>query len=327
MRVLVVGLGSIGRRHLANIRALEPDAQIFVLRHSRKGDQVPSDADRVIYSLDDALQFAPDLAFICGPTAKHAEIGVPLVRAGAHLFVEKPLASDSTGASVLVEAANVAGKAIVVGYNLRFLRSLRALRASLEGNEIGRPMTVRAEVGQYLPDWRPGVDYRQTNSARTDLGGGIEFELSHEIDYVCWLLGGRVRSVTAVLARTSDLEIDVDDTAELILKFQSGAIASIHMDMTQRVPVRTCRIAGTEGTLIWDAIAGEVRRYRPCDGWVRIHESDGDRNDMYIDEVAHVFAVSRGEVAPIVDGRAALSTVQIAEAARRSSDEARQVEL
>lgn len=326
MRVVLVGLGSIGKRHLGNIRSLEPDANIVVLRHSKNGEPVPEGANRVVYALHDAVADTPDVAFICGPTATHVEAGVALANAGAHLFIEKPIASDVAGARVLAEAAMRAGRTIVVGYNLRFLPSLRALRAELLSESIGRVMTLRAEVGQYLPDWRPGTDYRKTNSARTEFGGGVELELSHEIDYVRWLLG-EVKSVDAMLARTSDLEIEVDDTAELLLRFASGAIASVHMDMAQRSTTRTCRIAGTAGTLTWDGIAGEVRRFLPNEGWTTIHAGDADRNSMYVDEARHVLACARGLERPLIDARDGVAVVEIAQAARCSANEGRRIHL
>lgn len=326
MRVVLVGLGSIGKRHLGNIRAVEPDAEILVLRHSKNGDPVPEGADRVVYAIDDALAYKPDVAFVCGPTAMHVDVGAAFALGGAHLFVEKPLADDVAGARSLVDAAKSANRAVVVGYNLRFLPSLRALRAQLMSGSIGRPMALRAEVGQYLPDWRPGTDYRKTNSARAEFGGGVELELSHEIDYVRWLLG-EVKSVDATLARLSDLEIEVDDTAELLLRFESGAVASVHMDMAQRSTTRTCRIAGTLGTLTWDGIAGEVRRYLPQSGWETVHAGDADRNAMYVDEVRHVFACARGLEPPLIDALDGLRVVEVAQAARRSSQDGRRIDL
>jgi predicted dehydrogenase len=326
MRVALVGLGSIGRRHLANLRALAPQAEIVVVRHARNDEGVPEGADRVVFSLEEALASKPDLALICGPTTTHVEAGLACLRSGAHLFVEKPLAIDVAGASALVAAASSAKRALLVGYNLRFLPSLRRLREELLGGSIGRPMTLRAEVGQYLPDWRPGRDYRETNSARADFGGSVEFELSHEIDYVRWLLG-EAASVDATLARTSDLEIDVDDTAELLLRFRNGAIASVHMDMAQHSATRTCRVAGVNGTLTWDGISGEVRRYVPNEGWTVLHGGDGDRNDMYVAEMSHVLACVRGEAEPQVDGIDGLRTVEIVHAARRASDEGRRIEV
>lgn len=326
MRVALVGLGSIGRRHLANLRALEPDAEIVVVRHARTHEGVPEGADGVVFSLDEALASQTDLALICGPTAAHAQAGLACLRAGAHLFVEKPLAGDSAGARALMDAAEAAQRSLVVGYNLRFLPSLRRLRDALADGSIGRVMSLRAEVGQYLPEWRPDRDYRETNSARAALGGSVVFELSHEIDYVRWLTG-EVTSVDAVLARTSDLEIDVDDTAELLLRFEGGAIASVHMDMAQRSTTRTCRIAGVDGTLEWDGIAGQVRLYSPGEGWTSIYTGDGERNAMYLDEMTHVLACARGEASPLASGLDGLRAVEIAEAARVSSRDGRRIDL
>jgi len=326
MRALVVGLGSIGRRHLGNIRTVEPDAEITVVRHARSDAPPPEGADRVVYTIEDAIALGPDVAFVCGPTSKHVQQAVALADAGAHLFVEKPLAADVAGAEAIVDAAARSGVSLIVGYNLRFLPSLQVLKRELESGSIGRPTSARAEVGQYLPDWRPGVDYRESNSARAELGGGIELELSHEIDYVGWLLGDAA-SVTAVLSKTSDLEIEGDDTAEIVSSMRSGALASIHLDMTQRATTRTCRIAGTAGTLLWDGIAGRVTRYLPDGGWTTLHDGDGDRNQMYVREAEHVFACARGTAAPVVGGGDGLRTVRIAAAARASSDEGRRINL
>ena len=326
MRVVLVGLGSIGRRHLVNIRALEPNAEIVVARHAKNVDGVPDGADRLVYSLDEAVAFEPDVAFICGPTAMHADAGVALAGAGAHLFIEKPLAGDVFGARAILESCASAKRHLIVGYNLRFLPSLSALRDGVVSGAIGRVMHLRAEVGQYLPEWRPGIDYRLTNSARAEFGGGVELELSHEIDYVRWLLG-EIKTVQAVLTRASDLEIEVDDTAEMILQCESGAIASVHLDMAQRSTTRTCKVAGTEGTLTWDGVAGEVRRYLPSEGWTTLHSSIADRNAMYLEEVRHVLACVREEERPIVDGFDGLRIVEIAQAARISSNEGRSVTL
>lgn len=318
MRIALVGLGSIGRRHLANLRLLVPDADITVVRHRRTTEGPPEGADRVVFSRDEALARKPELAVVCGPTSTHAEDAAAFAACGAHLFIEKPIAADTAGAQRVVSAVAASGVTCVVGYNFRFLPSLRALRAAAAGGSIGRVMSVRAEVGQYLPEWRPAADYRTTNSARAALGGDVTLELSHEIDYVRWLCG-EVADVGAVLARTSDLEIDVDDTAELLLRFRSGAVGSVHLDMTQRAPVRTCRIAGTDGTLTWDGLAGVVRRFVPGTGWDVLHDGDPERNQMYIDEAAHVLACVRGEEEPLIDAADGARTVAVAAAARRAA--------
>lgn len=326
MRAVLIGLGSIGLRHLGNMRLAEPDAEIIVVRHARSADAVPPGADRVVYSIEEAVAARPDVAFICGPTSLHAEYCLAMLEARAHVFVEKPIAPDAPSAERVILAAEAADRALIVGYNLRFLPSLRALKKALDAGAIGRPLSARVEVGQYLPDWRPGTDYRKSNTAVAILGGGIELELSHELDYIGWLLG-EPASVNAVFARCSDLEVEGDDTAEMILHMRSGALVNVHMDLIQRAPTRTCRIIGTDGTLVWDGINGTVMQYLPGDGWSTVFDGDGERNDMYTREIQHVFACARRETSPLVSGREALQTVRVANAARASSNTGRKVIL
>jgi predicted dehydrogenase len=326
MRILVTGYGSIGRRHLANIRKLEPSASIAVLRRNRIDRTLPSGADHVYFSFDDAIAFGPHAAFLCGPAIDHASLGVALARAGAHLFVEKPLSDESAGAESLVTTCAQERRVLAVGYNLRFAPALQAMRAALEADFIGRPMSLRAEVGQHLADWRVGVDYRTSPSARAELGGGVALELSHEFDYIRWLCG-EVLEVRAFMGRLGDLDIDVEDTIEAILLLENGILGSVHLDMVQRSPTRTCRIVGTAGTLLWDGIAGTLARFRPGDGWTMAYQDSIDRDATYYAEAASFLAATRGESEPVVSGIDGLRALEIALAVKRSSLEGRAVHL
>ena len=324
MRIVLCGLGSIGRRHLRNVRELLPAADISVLRHARTNEPAPPEADRVIYSLDDACALQPAAALICGPTTAHAEAAVALAGAGAHLFVEKPIAETVAAAQRILDAAR--DRIVFVAYNLRFSKAVQRFAAEISSGAIGPIGYLRAEVGQYLPDWRPGSDYRTSNTARNALGGGLLLELSHEIDYCNWI-AGPFESVSATLARTSALEIDVDDTAELTLRSRGGALVSIHLDMTQRAVTRLCKAVGAEGTLVLDAVAGSVACYRSGIGWQDVLVDARGRNDMYVDELRHFFECIEGRAVPLIDGQAATAVVAIAEAAQRSNSEGRTITL
>jgi predicted dehydrogenase len=327
MRIVLVGLGIIGRRHLANLRTLEPHARITVLRHTAGNSTVPAGADSVVFNLEDALAERPDLAFICVPTALHVAAGLAFVQSGAHLFIEKPLSLDTVAAQTLLEESRYAARIVAVGYNLRFSRSLRAMYDAVREGRIGRVMSGRAEVGQYLPDWRPEADYRTTSSAQAKLGGGVIFELSHEIDYLRWLVG-EVGAVQAMAGKLSDLELDTDDTADILLSFRNGALGNIHLDMTQRSAVRQCRLVGTDGTLTWDGISGETRLFRANEGWsVLVRAGSEERNAMYLSQTANVLACVRGDETPVVDGRTGVRVVEIARAAARAAREGRRVSL
>ena len=331
MRALIVGLGSIGRRHLANLKRIEPEAQITVWRqHSKAEDraEVAPEAKGVVYSLEDALATRPELAVIASPAVLHIQTAIELAQNGVHLMIEKPLSDRFEGVDDLLALCRQRNLILLVAYHLRFSKSLRVVRESLLKGDIGRVMSIRAEVGQYLPDWRPASDYRSGVSARRDLGGGVVLELSHELDYVRWL-AGEVKEVLAATERVSDLQIDVEDMAEIILRFENGALGSVHMDMIQRAQTRSCRIIGTDGTLTWDGLSNEVRMFSAqSDSWSVLHSADSaPPNDMYVAELGHfVNCVRRRDVSNDsgADGRRVL---EIALAAMESSRTRRFVEL
>jgi predicted dehydrogenase len=326
MRVLIAGLGSIGRRHLANLRSLEPGAEILVWRQHSHDAAVPTGADRVVFRIEDAIAWAPDAALLTGPSTTHIPAALPLAQAGVPLFIEKPISAALDGVDELIAVCQRRSLPLMVGYNLRFHEPLKILRDAVAGGAIGRILSVRAEVGQYLPDWRRGADYRQSVTARGDLGGGVVLELSHELDYARWI-AGEVTSVSAFTGKLSDLEIDVEDTAEIILWFACGAIGSIHLDMVQRSPVRICRVIGTGGAIVWDGISGEVRI--DCAGESKIVHPSGasDRNRMYREELVAFLQVVREGGAPVISGDDGRRTLQIALAAKLSARERRVIEV
>ena len=331
MRVLVAGLGGIGRRHLANLRLIESAAHITIWhQHSKPEDaaETSSLADCVVYSLEDALDTKPDVALITNPASLHIETGLAFAQRGAHLFIEKPLSNTLDGVDELLDLCCQRALVLMVGYNFRFYRPLQVMRQALQEGRIGCKIALRAEAGQYLLEWRPGSDYRQSVSARRDLGGGAVLELSHELHYVRWLVG-EVKTVSAQVGHLSDLEIDVEDTAEIILQFRNGAIGSVHLDMVDRATTRTCRIIGTEGTLTWDGMSHRVQLFSAAtDTWSDLHPAKAiDRNEVYVEELRHFLDCVRGNEVPIVSGDDGRRVLEIALAAKQSSRAQRVVEV
>ena len=331
MRALIVGLGNVGRRHLANLRRLEPKAHVTAWRRqSGAGGRDTGDAgaDEVVYSIEDALRSKPDCAVIANPSSQHVATASALAREGIPLLIEKPLSDGLPGIDELLAACESRGIALMVGYNFRHYRPLQSAKRALDEGRIGRLMSLRVEVGQYLPDWAPGLDYRKSSSASRALGGGALLELSHELDTSRWLLG-EVTQVSAQLARLSDLDIDVEDTAEITLVFQSGAIGSVHLDMTRRPMARSCRVIGTEGTLTWDWQDHRTRLYSPKEGrWEDVAPAaQQERNEMYLSEMGHFLACVRGERKPFADGRDAKRVLEIVLAAKRSAAEQRTIRI
>jgi predicted dehydrogenase len=282
----------------------------------------------VVYSLDEALDPLPDFAVIANPASLHVETAWQFAEQGVDLLIEKPLAASMDGVDDLLSLCWERGLIGMVAYVFRFYYPLRLAKAAISGGQIGRVLSFNAEVGQYLPDWRPGRDYREAVSARRDLGGGAVLELSHEIDLARWLVG-EVETVSASMGKLSDLEIDVEDTAEITLEFENGAIGRVHVDMVQRAPVRGMRIVGTNGTLTWDWHSHRVRVYtEEAEIWRDLHPAaELDRNGMYIAEMEHFLDCVAKRTSPAVgveDGRRVL---EIALAAKRSAAEQRVITL
>lgn len=322
--MLVVGLGSIGRRHARIARELFPEAEVVALRRT---DSVPVEDPNIacfVSSMSQALEMKPEAAVIATPAPLHLDAATQLANAGVHLLIEKPIASDATGVAELVALCNQRNLALVTGYNLRFLPSLIKFRGMLAEKRVGRVLSVRAEVGQHLPSWRPGSDYRSGVSARAALGGGALLELSHEIDYLRWLFG-EVSWVSAILARQSALEIDVEDTAHLVLGFEGAGdsapvVASVTMDFVRHDATRSCVAICESGSLRWNAMLGTIEVFEEgAGGWTVCHSEPEVMDDSYRGEWLDFAASISTGGSPLVSGRDGLAVLDIVDAARRSS--------
>lgn len=323
-RVLIVGLGSIGRRHAQIARALLPSAQIAALRHRTSPDDTPAGVDCCLVGLDAALDFAPQAAVICSPPSRHLETAMALANASTHLLLEKPIAHATAGVGELIETCHRQGLTLMTGYNLRYSRSLGRFRSLLLAGEIGHVLSVRSEVGQYLPSWRPGTDYRAGVTAQASMGGGVLLELSHEIDYLRWIFG-EVAWVNAVLLRQSRLEVDVEDTAHLTMGFRPPAdrpalTVTLNMDFVRHDVTRTCTAIGEDGTLRWNGTTGSVESFGPAAGsWSVVFEDSNGRDGTYVAEWQDFLAsIATGRL-PAVSGRDGLAALEVIEAARKSS--------
>lgn len=322
-RYLVVSLGSIGHRHIGNLRLLSPDAQIGVLRtHTRLGaatESLPEGVDVQFFELDDALTFAPDAVVVASPASTHAHYAMAFIARGIPVLIEKPLADTTRGLRELVAEAAEHQVRAAVAYNLRYKPSLQYVRQQVLTGCIGEVLSVRAEVGQYLPDWRPGTRYQDNVSAQAALGGGVLLELSHELDYLYWMFG-LPHHVTARGGQLSALELDVEDLVELCLEYEHPRrLVSVHLDFMQRVPHRSCRLIGALGTLIWDAIKDVVEVYRVETGqWERTEFPALDRNQPYLDETRDFLFPTDVTTGQLPNLSAAYDVLAIVEAAKDS---------
>lgn len=322
-RILIVGFGSIGKRHFKIAHELFPYADIRILGHKELRHNQSGTGD-LFASLEQALDFLPQLAVIANPATYHPTTAKALLQIGCHILIEKPLA-DSWEASIPLTKLAISKKlTLLLGYNLRYTPCLRQFRQYYLDGLIGKALSVRCEVGQFLPSWRPDKDYRTSVSAQQKLGGGVLLELSHELDYLCWIFGDALW-VSASLSKQSDLEIDVEDTAYLILGFSERdrtILVSLNLDFIRHDTTRYCTIIGDKGSLRWDALRGTVEHYPAgAESWTQVFSSNSDQNQSYLAEWKHMIACINGEEQPLITLNDGLQVMKIIEVARRSSEE------
>jgi predicted dehydrogenase len=330
-RILIVGLGSIGKRHLRLARELLPDSKIAVLRHKVELT-IPEGADYIFSTMAEAVDFLPQLAVISNPANFHLSAAIPLVETGVHLLIEKPLSSSIKGTAELLDACQKTNTILAIGYNLRFLLSLQKFKSLLDDKTIGDVWSVRSEIGQFLPSWRPNSDYRQGVSAQHALGGGALLELSHDIDYLLWIFG-EIEWVQAVLTQQSDLEIDVEDSAHLIFGFvvrgrQNPIVATVNLDFIRQDTTRLCTVIGKLGSLRWNGIEGTVELWTSVtQGWKEVYKHQATRDQSYLAEWSNVINSIEQGVPPLITGEDGLKVLQIVEAARLANKTNSQVDV
>jgi predicted dehydrogenase len=330
MKVLVAGLGSVGQRHVRNLRA-RFGRSVDILAYRERGlarviadDMSVSDNPSVedaygirrVPSLDAALAEHPDAAFICSPTSLHVPTALRAARAGCHLFIEKPLSHSLDGVETLAEEVRVRRLVATVGFQLRFHPVLLRAHTLISDGAIGAVRSVRAEFGEYLPQAHPYEDYRESYAARAALGGGVILCFIHEVDYLCWLFGPP-RRVYTVGGTLGDLGIDVEDTAVTSLVFDGDIRAKLQLSFLQREPTRTCTIIGDRGTLHLDLLTPSLVVTTSSGSRAEQFRSFR-RNAMFEAELATFFAAVAGEAPPAVSLGEATSSLRVALAMRAS---------
>lgn len=315
MKFLVVGTGSIGRRHVKTVRKNLPGAWVGLVHHRPRAEvdeALASECDELFSDLGAALSTEPDVAIVANATSAHVRTAQACADAGVHLLVEKPISHTLDGVDALVSSCESNGLQLMVGYCLRHHEPLRTFRELIRSGGVGQPFALRAEVGQHLTTWRPDADYRSTITARPELGGGALLELSHEIDYALWILG-EVQAAVGFTANLGVLGLDVDEVAEIALRFSSGALGSIHMDLLRSPSTRHCVVAGTEGVAVWDSHDDSIRSYdRAADRWSQVRRSGPvDRQRMYDKQLLHFVACIEGEAAPSPSAEEARRVVEL----------------
>lgn len=287
--ILVVGGGSIGKRHARNLLSLG-QKNIFVVEPN--ADRAKEDIETKLglatfRSLEDAFaENKFDIAFICSPSIFHMEQALYCVKNGCDIFIEKPISHNLENTDKLLKETEKRKLIGMMGSNWKFYPLFKKMKTLLDEKAIGKVLSVRCQFGQYLPDWHPWEDHRKGYSANKKLGGGVLLE-SHEFDYITWFLGN-VKKIACFADKVSDVTVDTEDVAEVILKFESGAIGEMHFDYFQRFYQRNFEFFGEKGTILWDVNEKKVvLLVKDKEKEEFLLDVKYDINNMYMEEMTH----------------------------------------
>lgn len=253
MNVLIVGLGSIAKKHIAALKEIDSSITIYAIRSSKNASQYENVINLFDFSELDNFNF--DFCIISSPTAHHIDNIKALLDSGIPLFIEKPLFSSLDDQNI-IEQINEKGTKTYVACNLRFLESLNFVKKSFIDEPTTKINEVNAYCGSYLPDWRPGVNYKKTYSANADMGGGVHIDLIHEIDYIYWLFGSPLKT-NKILKNISSLDIDAIDYANFILEFPTFT-GSVILNYYRRDAKRYLELVCDTHTVYVDLIENKV---------------------------------------------------------------------
>jgi hypothetical protein len=313
----IIGLGSIGRRHLRLVKELRPELNIIAVR-SGMGKKVEEEKllNAVVYSLDEAIDYGIEASIIATPAVYHVKQAIEMMERGVHVLIEKPLSHSLHNMTELLKVNKKTKTVALVGYCLRYNSGALKFFNIINSKKIGQILHVQVDCGSYLPDWRKGTDYRESVSAKAELGGGVLLELSHELDYILWFFG-EMKSVFAKIQNSGTLDINVEDSTDMIFESELGFSVSVHLDFNSRNTRRKCIARCTNGDLILDAFANRVI-WLPANGPEELETYKNDRDYIYKEQLIHFFDCIENKKLPSVSIHDGLAVLHMIDSIKKS---------
>ncbi|MDO8505871.1 MAG: Gfo/Idh/MocA family oxidoreductase [bacterium] len=283
MKAIFFGLGSIGTRHGRILKDFFPPHELFALRSKKEGKENELGIKEV-YGWDEVEKLKPEIAFVTNPTNMHIETALKCAKFGMHLFIEKPLSCSMDGVKSLVQLCRKKNLTCYTAYCMRFHPVIKELKARMKGKKI---FHVRAVVSSYLPSWRPGTDHKESYSANATQGGGVLLDLSHEFDYLQYLFGA-IGEIKGWHGRISNVTVDAEDAADVIIKTVEGVPINLHMNFMSRFEERKVIVDFEGGYAI-----GDIRNN--CVEWMENDKKEEKtftttRDDYFKDQLEYFFA-------------------------------------
>lgn len=315
-KVLFVGLGGVGQRHLRNLIRIKGDSVQILAYRKRNAQFVLNDKLEIqegeelnakfhiecVNSLEEGLKKGIDAVFICNPTSLHIDVLEKSLRAGCDVFIEKPIADDLHLLELMEKRICVSGSLVFVGYQNRYHPCIVKLKQFIDEHKIGKIVSVHAEVGENVKNWHKYENYKEMYACKKELGGGVIVTQIHELDYLYYIFG-MPKSVYALGGKLSDLEIDVEDVVDILMKYEINCTdvpVVVHEDYLQSPTRRGCRIIGTKGKIEIDLIASTFVLYDE-NGNISYNEKfEFDRNDMFMTEMNEfITCIEQGKPSPV----------------------------
>ena len=312
MKILIIGYGSIGKRHFDNLVHLGY-SDIVICTKNPQAKKLVKKGIKIIDSLNLAINENPDVSIICNETSLHISTAIKLAKNNSHLFIEKPLSNSLKNLNDLLKIVKKKKLLSMIGCNMRFHDGIKKIKTLLEKNEIGRVYSIRVENGSFMPDWHPWEDYQISYASRKKLGGGVVLTQIHEIDYLYWFFG-KVSEVFSYSEKISDLKLDVEDYSGSLIKFKNNIIGEIHLDYFQKPSTRTCKILGAKGQIIWDWENNHLEIFKNNKKKLLTLHTDKNfnRNDMYVKELDYFLKCIKKKRTPMNSISQALEVQKIA---------------
>lgn len=297
--ILIIGFGSIGRRHVNNILKITTSkVVIFTQRKNISSNEINNyqiNKKRIIINsdIDTCLKESPYVAFITNETRYHIKHAIKLAKMKIHLFIEKPLSDSTNKIDVLKNITTKNELQVMIGCNFRFYPPVQKIKNLVTKNIIGRIISVQCENSSYLPDWHPNENYVNSYAARKNLGGGVTLTQIHELDYLLWIFG-EISISKSFVGKFSDLEVTSDDMCTAILQLKNGIFVELHLDYFSKPYHKRLKIRGTKGTLYWNSDENKVKFFNIKNKTWKIIPIKNNYsltskhvNQMYVDELEY----------------------------------------
>lgn len=328
MRILIVGCGSIGTRHLRAFKRIRGVETILCDPREEKLNKIARNygITEVYKSMEEVnLKEEVDGIVVCTPPNTHIPIALEGARANCHLLIEKPLSNKLDEIEELIQLTKRKGLVLGIAYCLRHHPNLKRIKRMLEEKAIGDVLVGKVHDGQYLPDARP--DYGEIYFAKREMGGGvISDSATHMLDYIEWFMG-KVSEVFCFCSKLSDLRIETEDTTEILLRFKNKSMAEVHSNCYQRDFSHRFELIGSSGTIVWDYVTNEIRLFRANKKKWEVFTDKCDKDDLFNSQARNFVNSIKGKDSPLVSAESGMRTLSIVLAAYESAKEKKVIEL